>query len=158
MMNWVVSTIVVPSDGSASVDHALAAARSLARSSHGRVLVLPVGGSAESRPTDRSTGSSQVILAAERQVNELRDAGVRAELAPASALRAAAIADATRQLDADLTVLSLAMLDKNSARNTLISELVASSADPILVVPEAPAHEMDANLGIPRVGSAVVAG
>ena len=74
-MNWLVTTIVVPSDGSPAAESQLASARALARAGGARVLVLHV--------TPAAAGGGQPARHDEQvleQVERLRGAGVRAEL------------------------------------------------------------------------------
>ena len=74
-MNWLVTTIVVPSDGSPAMDAQLASARALARTGGARVLVVHVTAAARDGGDEKQ--SQERVL---EQVEALRGAGVRAEL------------------------------------------------------------------------------
>jgi nucleotide-binding universal stress UspA family protein len=140
-MNWVVSTIVVPSDGSADVDAQLASARALARATGARIVVVHVNELVRGHLGVHSLHAceEQLETAARRQVEELRNLGVRAELelvASAGDL-ADVIIEVARKRDADLIVArrsrnrpTFGVLNGGVARR-----LVRLAPCPVLVVP-----------------------
>jgi nucleotide-binding universal stress UspA family protein len=140
-VNWVVSTIVVPSDGSADADVQLASARALARATGALIVVLHVNELVRGHLGVHSLHACEEYLEAEagRQVEELREAGVRAELelvASAGDL-AQVIVDVARKGDADLIVArrgrnrpTLGLLNGGVARR-----LVRLAPCPVLIVP-----------------------
>jgi nucleotide-binding universal stress UspA family protein len=139
-MNWIVSTIVVPSDGSTAAEVELASARALARATGARILVVHVDELVRGHLGVHSLHpcQDQLQATARVQVEELRRAGVRAELelvASAGEL-AHAIVDVAQRRDADLIV---ARQGRSRARLGLLSggvarRLIRLAPCPVLVV------------------------
>jgi nucleotide-binding universal stress UspA family protein len=137
-MNWMVGTIVVPSDGSTAAEVQLASARALARATGARIVVAHV-----SQPDGDPGGHSvcacaDVAACVRKQVDALRGMGVRAELeilAPDRDL-ARGIAKGARKRSADLIVTrqsrgGLQLSGDVSRRLMQLAEC------PVLVVPRA---------------------
>jgi nucleotide-binding universal stress UspA family protein len=108
MMNWMVTTIVVPSDGSEAAEGQLASARAIARATGARILVAHVDELVRGRMSAHSVHACEDELKANvrRQVESLRDAGVRADLEvlASSGELATVITELARKRDADLIV------------------------------------------------------
>jgi nucleotide-binding universal stress UspA family protein len=81
-MNWVVTTIMVPSDGSMAAEPQLASARALARATGARIVVAHVNELVRGHLGTHSVHACEDHLESNvrRQVRELQTAGVRAEL------------------------------------------------------------------------------
>ncbi len=107
-MNWMVSTIVVPSDGSAAAESQLASARAIARVTGARILVAHVDEILRGRMAAHSLHPCEDELKANvrRQVESLRDAGLRAdvEFVASSDDLAGVITQLARTRNADLIV------------------------------------------------------
>ena len=107
-MNWMVTTIVVPSDGSKAAEGQLASARAIARATGARILVAHVDEVVRGRMSAHSVHACEDELKANvrRQVESLRDAGVRADLEvlTSSGELATVITELARKRDADLIV------------------------------------------------------
>ena len=107
-MNWLVGTIVVPSDGSRATDVQLASARALARATGARILVVHIIELVRGHLATHALHACREVLEAcvREQVDELRAAGVRAEFEMLATSRdvARAIADLATQRQADLIV------------------------------------------------------
>ena len=107
-MNWMVTTIVVPSDGSKAAEGQLASARTIARATGARILVAHVDEVVRGRMSGHSVHACEDELKANvrRQVESLRDAGVRAglEVLASSGELATVITEFARKRDADLIV------------------------------------------------------
>jgi nucleotide-binding universal stress UspA family protein len=139
-MNWVLSTIVVPSDGSASAEAQLASARALARATGARIVVTHINELVRGHLSAHSVHACEAELEAgvREQVESLRRAGVRADLALHSSSKdvARAIADVATSCDADLIV---TRKGRRSALLSLVSgnmsrRLVQLARCPVLVV------------------------
>jgi nucleotide-binding universal stress UspA family protein len=105
-MNWMVGTIVVPSDGSTAAEVELASARALARATGARIVVAHVSQPDGDRGGQTICACADVEAGVREQVDALRGMGVRAELeilAPDRDL-AQGIAEAARKHNADLIV------------------------------------------------------
>jgi nucleotide-binding universal stress UspA family protein len=157
-MNWIVSTIVVPSDGSADAEAELASARALARATGARIVVVHVNELVRGHLGVHSLHpcEDQLKASVRTQFEELRRAGVRAELelsASAGDL-AQAIIDVAQRRDADLIVTrqgrSRAALGLMSG--TVARRLIRLAPCPVLVVPR-PAQRPARRIG----GGALVA-
>jgi len=107
-MNWVVTTIVVPSDGSTAVEPQLASARALARATGARIVVAHVNELVRGHLGTHSVHACEVQLESNvrQQVQELQAAGVRAELeiVASTAEISRAIANLAGKRGADLIV------------------------------------------------------
>ena len=81
-MNWVVTTIMVPSDGSMAAEPQFASARALARATGARIVVAHVNELVRGHLGTHSVHACEdhLELNVRRQVRELQTAGVRAEL------------------------------------------------------------------------------
>ena len=141
-MNWMVGTIVVPSDGSSAAELQLASARALARATGARIVVTHV---TESDPDageaiPQHGGASALAERVRGQVEALRDSGVRAEfeiLVRAGDI-ARAIAEAASTYDADLIVARPRRGGLHrDASNDIARRLIDLAACPVLVVPQA---------------------
>jgi nucleotide-binding universal stress UspA family protein len=142
-MNWMVGTIVVPSDGSSAAELQLASARALARTTGARVVVVHVTESESSvgEAISRHGGADARASRVRGQVDALRDAGVRAEveiLADGGDV-ACAIADTATKHAADLIVArpSRTGSSHRDASGDVAQRLIDSAACPVLVVPRA---------------------
>jgi nucleotide-binding universal stress UspA family protein len=139
-MNWVLTTIVVPTDGSAAAEVQLSSARALARATGARIVVAHINelvrGHLSTHPLHADLEGVEASV--REQVDALRGTGVRAELqimASAGEL-ARAITDLARKCDADLIV------TRKSRRGTLTGlafgnvsrRLVRLASCPVLVV------------------------
>jgi nucleotide-binding universal stress UspA family protein len=107
-VNWVVNTIVVPSDGSSAADAQLASARAIARATGARIVVAHIDELVRGHMGSHSLHACEDALqeTVRDQVEDLRNAGVRAEVeirASAGEL-AQAIADIATMREADLIV------------------------------------------------------
>jgi nucleotide-binding universal stress UspA family protein len=137
-MNWMVGTIVVPSDGSTAAEVQLASARALARATGARIVVAHVSQPDGDRRGQSMCAGSDAAACAREQVDALRGMGVRAELeilAPDRDL-ARGIAEAAKQRSADLIVTrqsrgGLQLSGDVSRRLMQLAEC------PVLVVPRA---------------------
>lgn len=139
-MNWVLTTIVVPSDGSAAAEVQLSSARALARATGARIVVAHVDELVRGHMGAHPLHVRQEAVAAgvRKQVDALRGAGLRAELriTASSAEVARAITDLATQCSADLIV------TRKSRRNPLMGllfgnvsrRLVRLATCPVLVV------------------------
>lgn len=139
-MNWVLTTIVVPSDGSAAAEAQLSSARALARATGARIVVAHINELVRehmgTHPLHADEGGVEANV--REQVDALRGAGVRAELqiTASAAELARAITDLARRCDADLIV------TRKSRRSTLTGpafgnvsrRLVRLASCPVLVV------------------------
>lgn len=107
-MNWLVTTILVPSDGSTAAEPQLASARALARATGARVVVAHVNEIVRGRMAAHSVHASEdeLVATVREQAEELRSAGVRAEaeIVSSTAELAQAIADLAKRRQADLIV------------------------------------------------------
>lgn len=107
-MNWMVTTIVVPSDGSTAAEPQLASARALARATGARIVVAHVNELVRGHMATHSLHACEAELESNvrAQVSALQDAGVRAELAlvATTAEVPRAIADLASARGADLIV------------------------------------------------------
>ena len=107
-MNWVVTTIVVPSDGSTAAESQLASARALARATGARVVVAHVNELVRGHMATHSLHACEEELESNvrAQVSALQGAGVRAELAivATTAEVSRAIAHLASERGADLIV------------------------------------------------------
>ena len=107
-MNWVVTTIVVPSDGSDAAEAQLASARALARATGARVVVAHINELVRGHMGTHSLHPCEDLLqsSVRQQVRALQGAGVRAELeiVASTAEIARAIAILASRRDADLIV------------------------------------------------------
>jgi nucleotide-binding universal stress UspA family protein len=107
-MNWMLTTIVVPSDGSAAAEVQLTSARALARATGARIVVAHVDELVRGHMGTHPLHVGEEVLAASvrQQVDALRGAGVRAELqiTASSAEVARAITDLATRCNADLIV------------------------------------------------------
>jgi MFS transporter, ACDE family, multidrug resistance protein len=141
-MNWMVGTIVVPSDGSEAAEVQLASARALARATGARIVVAHV-----TRPDCAGRGEHSLRACADlegclrEQVGALRNAGVRAELEilPSDGDLARVIAAAARKRDADLIVTRQSRGDAlpGEVSRDLARRLMRLAPCPVLVVPRA---------------------
>jgi nucleotide-binding universal stress UspA family protein len=108
VMNWVVTTIVVPSDGSDAAEAQLASARALARATGARIVVAHIDEIVRGHMGTHSVHPSEELLQStvRQQVSALRGAGVRAELeiVTSTAEVAQAIARVASRHGADLIV------------------------------------------------------
>jgi nucleotide-binding universal stress UspA family protein len=139
-MNWVLTTIVVPSDGSAAAEVQLSSARALARATGARVVVAHINELVRGRMGAHPLHAGEEVVEASvrEQVDALRDAGVRAELLvkASSVDLARAITDLATTCNADLIV------TRKSRRNPLSGlvlgnvsrRLVGLASCPVLVV------------------------
>jgi nucleotide-binding universal stress UspA family protein len=138
-MNWVLTTIVVPSDGSAAAEAQLSSARALARATGARIVVAHINELVRGHMGTHPLHAEEEVEANVReQVDALRGAGVRAELqiTASAAELARAITDLARRCDADLIV------TRKSRRSTLTGlafgnvsrRLVRLASCPVLVV------------------------
>lgn len=107
-MNWVVGTIVVPSDGSTAAEAQLTSARALARATGARIVVVHIDelGAGRTGAQPAHAGEEGLGANVSAQVDALRRAGVRAELEirASSVELARAIADLAGKCNADLIV------------------------------------------------------
>lgn len=107
-MNWVVTTIMVPSDGSPAAEPQLASARALARATGARIVVAHVNELVRGHSGTHSVHSCEDALEStvRQQVKDLRSAGVRAELeiVASTAEISTAIARLAREHAADLII------------------------------------------------------
>jgi nucleotide-binding universal stress UspA family protein len=107
-MNWVVTTIIVPSDGSTAVEPQLASARALARATGARIVVAHVNELVRGHLGTHSLHpcEDQLESNVRQQVKELQTAGVRAELeiVASTAEISRAIANLASKRGADLIV------------------------------------------------------
>jgi nucleotide-binding universal stress UspA family protein len=108
-MNWLIGTIVVPSDGSPGVDAQLTTARALARMTGAKIVVVHVNEVVRGRMATHPihADEDEVQAALRQQVDELRALGLRAELeirTSASGL-AATLASVAERRHADLVIL-----------------------------------------------------
>jgi len=107
-MNWMVTTIVVPSDGSSAAEGQLASARAIARATGARIVVAHVDELVRGRMAAHSVHACEAELKenVRRQVESLRNAGVRTELAmlASSGEIASVITELASRRDADLIV------------------------------------------------------
>jgi nucleotide-binding universal stress UspA family protein len=107
-MNWVVTTIVVPSDGSTAAETQLASARALARATGARIVVAHINELVRGHMGTHSLHPCEDLLEStlRRQVKALESAGIRAELEiVASTVEISrAIANLAREHAADLIV------------------------------------------------------
>jgi nucleotide-binding universal stress UspA family protein len=107
-MNWVVTTIVVPSDGSTAAESQLASARALARATGARIVVTHINELVRGHMGTHSLHPCEDLLEStvRQQVKALQSAGVRAELEiVASTVEISrAIANLAREHAADLIV------------------------------------------------------
>lgn len=107
-MNWVVTTIVVPSDGSTAAESQLASARALARATGARIVVAHINELVRGHMGTHSLHPCEDLLEStmREQVKALQSAGVRAELEiVASTVEISrAIANLAREQAADLIV------------------------------------------------------
>jgi nucleotide-binding universal stress UspA family protein len=141
-MNWMVGTIVVPSDGSSAVEGQLVSARALARATGARIIVAHVthrdGDDREAQALDASAEMEASVRA---QVDALRRAGVRAELAilASDGDLAGVIAEDARKRDADLIVTRRSPGDEvpGERASDVSHRLMRLAACPVLVVPRA---------------------
>jgi nucleotide-binding universal stress UspA family protein len=135
-----ISTIVVPSDGSSAVEGQLVSARALARATDARIIVAHVthrnADGREARALDPSTDGEACARA---QVDALRRMGVRAELAilASDGDLAGVIAEDARQRDADLIVTRRGDEVSGAPGGDLSHRLMQLAACPVLVVPRA---------------------
>lgn len=142
-MNWMVGTIVVPSDGSSAAEPQLASARALARATGARIVVTHVSepASTDREATSRRGGADAVAARVRGQVDALRDAGVRAEFEILVGVGdvASAIADTASKHDADLIVArpSRGGAPRRDASRDIARRLIELAACPVLVVPTA---------------------
>jgi nucleotide-binding universal stress UspA family protein len=139
-MNWVLSTIVVPSDGSTAAEAQLASARALARATGARIVVAHINELVRGHSGAHPLHAGEEVLEASvrDQVDALRGAGVRADvqIRASSAELARAIADLASNCNADLIV------TRKSRRNPLTAllfgnvsrRLVRLATCPVLVV------------------------
>jgi nucleotide-binding universal stress UspA family protein len=139
-MNWVLTTIVVPSDGSTAAEPQLASARALARATGARIVVAHINELVRGHMGAHPLHAGEEVLEAtvRDQVDALRGAGVRAELQikASSAELATAIADLAHKCNADLIV------TRKGRRHSLTSmpfgnvsrRLVGLASCPVLVV------------------------
>jgi nucleotide-binding universal stress UspA family protein len=142
-MNWMVGTIVVPSDGSSAVELQLASARALARATGARIVVTHVteGDTAAGEAFSQQSGEDDLATLVCMQVEALRDAGVRAEfeiLVRAGDV-ARAIAETASKHDADLIVArpSRGGVPHRDESGDMVLRLIDLAACPVLVVPRA---------------------
>lgn len=142
-MNWMIGTIVVPSDGSSAAEPQLTSARALARATGARIVVTHVTESdTGARDAISLHGGADALAARVRgQVDALRDAGVRAEfeiLVQAGDV-ARAIAETASKHDADLIVArpSRGEAPHRDASDDIAQRLIELAACPVLVVPRA---------------------
>jgi len=142
-MNWVVGTIVVPSDGSNAADVQLASARALARATGARIVVAhvtqPDSGDRRAHSMHAHAGAQEACVRG--QVDDLRGMGVRAELeilASAGDL-ARAIAETARNRDADLIVTRQGRGGalRGGPSGDVARRLIQLAPCPVLVVPRA---------------------
>jgi nucleotide-binding universal stress UspA family protein len=142
-MNWVVSTIVVPSDGSSAAEVQLASARALARATGARIVVAHINELVRGHMGTHALHPCEDFLEAvvRGQVDDLRDAGVRAELVIRASARdvARAIADLAKQRDADLIVTRQARSGSHLGMigGGISRRLVRFASCPVLVVSRA---------------------
>jgi nucleotide-binding universal stress UspA family protein len=141
-MNWMVGTIVVASDGSSAAEGQLLSARALARATGARIVIAHVthpGGNDRATRADCPCADAEVGLRA--QVDALRRAGVRAELAilASDGDLAGAIADDARRRDADLIVTRRRRRDEmlGESDGDVSQRLMQLAPCPVLVVPRA---------------------
>jgi nucleotide-binding universal stress UspA family protein len=140
-MNWVVGTIVVPSDGSNAADVQLASARALARATGARIVVAHVTqpDRGDRRAHSMHAGAQEARVRG--QVDDLRGMGVRADLeilASAGDL-ARAIAETARNRDADLIVTRQGRDGalRGGPSSDVARRLIQLAPCPVLVVPRA---------------------
>jgi nucleotide-binding universal stress UspA family protein len=107
-MNWVVTTIIVPSDGSTAAEPQLASARALARATRARIVVAHVNELVRGHLGTHSVHGCEDQLESNvrRQVRDLKIAGVRAdlEIVASTAEISRAIATLASKHGADLIV------------------------------------------------------
>ena len=107
-MNWVVTTIVVPSDGSTAAEPQLASARAIARATGARIVVAHVNEVVRGHMGTHSVHACEDLLEStvRQQVKALQSAGVRAELeiVASTAEISRALANLAREHAADLIV------------------------------------------------------
>jgi nucleotide-binding universal stress UspA family protein len=107
-MNWMVTTIVVPSDGSTAAEPQLASARAIARATGARIVVAHVNELVRGHLATHSLHACEDLLEStvRQQVEALQSAGVRAELASVATTGeiSRAIANLAREHAADLIV------------------------------------------------------
>jgi len=142
-VNWVLSTIVVPSDGSSAAEVQLASARALARATGARIVVAHINELVRGHLGTHSLHACEDHLEAcvRGQVDDLRDAGIRAELEIRASVRdvARAIADLAEQRDADLIVTRQARGSGHlgALRGGVSRRLLRVASCPVLVVSRA---------------------
>jgi nucleotide-binding universal stress UspA family protein len=141
-MNWMIGTIVVPSDGSSAVEGQLVSARALARATDARIIVAHVTHrNTHGREAQALDPSAEMEACVRAQVDALRHLGVRAELAilASDGDLAGVIAEDARQRDADLIVTSRSWGDEvpGALAGDLSHRLMQLAACPVLVVPRA---------------------
>jgi nucleotide-binding universal stress UspA family protein len=139
-MNWMIGTIVVPSDGSSAVDGQLVSARALARATDARIVVAHVTHrNVDGREAQALDPSTEMEARVRAQVDALRSVGVRAELAILAfeGDLAGVIAEDARQRDADLIVTRRSRGDEvpGAPAGDLSHRLMLLAACPVLVVP-----------------------
>ena len=107
-MNWVVTTIVVPSDGSSAAEPQLASARAIARATGARIVVGHVNELVRGHLATHALHPCEDLLEStvRQQVKTLQSAGVRAEVAivASTAEISRAIANLAVEHAADLIV------------------------------------------------------
>jgi len=138
-MNWVVTTIVVPSDGSSASEGQLASARALARATGARIVVAHITELVRGRMGAQLLHAGEELLeaGAREQVDALREAGVRAELEiqPSAGELSKAIADLATKRHADLIVTRQGQRGLLGRRFGSVSRrLVRLAPCPVLVV------------------------
>jgi nucleotide-binding universal stress UspA family protein len=141
-MNWMVGTIVVPSDGSSAAEGQLASARALARATGARVIVAhvthPDSADRQARARDACVDMEACVRA---QVVALRRLGVRAEPAilASDGDLAGVIAEDARKRDADLIVTRRSRGDEvlGDPAGDVSDRLMQLGPCPVLVVPRA---------------------
>lgn len=107
-MNWLIGTIVVPSDGSPRADAQLTTARALARVTGAKIVVVHVievvRGRMSTHPIHVDEDDVRATL--RQQVDEMRALGLRAELEIRSSARGVAttLASVVEQRHADLVI------------------------------------------------------
>jgi nucleotide-binding universal stress UspA family protein len=135
-MNWMVGTIVVPSDGSTAAYVQLASARALARATGARIVVAHVSQPDGDRGGRSMSACADVEAAVREQVDAMRGMGVRAELeilAPDRDL-ARGIAEAARRRSADLIVTRQSRGELQLSGD-VARRLMQLAECPVLVVP-----------------------
>jgi nucleotide-binding universal stress UspA family protein len=135
-MNWLVGTIVVPSDGSTGAEVQLAAARALARANDARIIVAHVSQPDGDRGGHFACDCADVEASVREQVDALQGMGVRAELeilAPNGDL-ARGIAEAARRRSADLIVTRQSR-GQLQLSGDVARRLMQLAECPVLVVP-----------------------